>query len=158
MPLKISDTGKAGLSSLNKWADEQERQTTQNTKFIRQHSASIQALTTDTTTPTPTPTVTSTTTQADVTSSRSFGGGPYANSGTTTLGVTFTISSSGGLGGTATIAITGGAFSTYGVCSANAVGGVDSSTMFTFFVLPGQSYSVTRDVHIVIVKVIETQF
>lgn len=156
MPLKISDTGKSGLTSLNKWADEKERQINTNTKFIQQHSAAIQTLS-NTPTPTPSPT-TSTSTQTDVTTSRSFGGGPYPNSGTTVLGVSFTLSSSGGLGGTATVTITGGSFSTYGFCAANAVGGVDSSSVFTFFVLPGQSYSVTRDVNIVIVKAIETQF
>lgn len=144
---------------MNKWADGIELTLRQNATSIQQTSVAVQALTqTSGPSGTSTSSTASSPTQTDVTSLRTFGGGPYGNSGSGVLGVSYTISSSGGLGGTATVTISGGSVTTYGTCAANAVGGVDSSTMFTFFVLPGQSYNVTRDVHIIILNVVETAF
>lgn len=106
----------------------------------------------------PTPYTPPVPTQTDVTSLRTFGGGPYPNSGTTVMGVSVTIASTGGLGGTATVTLSGGSVTTCGNDSVLDTGGPDAESMFTFFVLPGEDYQLTRDVNIIITHVIETTF
>lgn len=44
MPLKISDTGPSGLTSLNRWADEKEQDIAQNKTLVQQHAAAIQQI------------------------------------------------------------------------------------------------------------------